>query len=79
MVGRGLFKEERKEGQRSKISKIIGMEMESPCRPEDDANGAEAAEIPLPDGWEIKVDEFGKPFFVDHGNKFTTRIDPRDQ
>lgn len=33
--------------------------------------------LPLPEGWETKVDEHGKSFFIDHRRKTTTFIDPR--
>lgn len=32
---------------------------------------------PLPLGWEIKLDEHGKCFFIDHMRKATTYVDPR--
>ena len=32
---------------------------------------------PLPPGWETKLDKQSKPFFIDHGSKTTTFIDPR--
>ena len=32
---------------------------------------------PLPAGWEIKVDEHGKCFFIDHSRRATTYVDPR--
>lgn len=32
---------------------------------------------PLPPGWEIKMDEHGKCFFIDHVRKATTYVDPR--
>lgn len=32
---------------------------------------------PLPMGWEIKMDEQGKCFFIDHLRKATTYVDPR--
>ncbi|CAF4316485.1 unnamed protein product, partial [Didymodactylos carnosus] len=31
----------------------------------------------LPSGWEFKLDDSGKIFFVDHGSRSTTYIDPR--
>lgn len=36
-------------------------------------------EIPLPDGWDIAHDFDGKMYFIDHVNKKTTWIDPRDR
>ncbi|KAM8765421.1 E3 ubiquitin-protein ligase HECW1 [Rhynchonycteris naso] len=33
--------------------------------------------LELPRGWEIKTDQQGKSFFVDHNNRTTTFIDPR--
>eukprot|EP01119_Soliformovum_irregulare_P013375 TRINITY_DN3546_c0_g1_i3.p1 TRINITY_DN3546_c0_g1~~TRINITY_DN3546_c0_g1_i3.p1 ORF type:complete len:594 (-),score=150.30 TRINITY_DN3546_c0_g1_i3:531-2312(-) len=34
---------------------------------------------PLPQGWELKHDPQGKPYFIDHINKKTTYSDPRVQ
>jgi len=31
----------------------------------------------LPSGWEAKLDEGGKVFFIDHSKRLTTREDPR--
>lgn len=36
-------------------------------------------EIPLPSGWDIGTDYDGKVYFIDHINKQTTWIDPRDR
>lgn len=36
-------------------------------------------EIPLPSGWDIGTDFDGKVYFIDHINKQTTWIDPRDR
>lgn len=36
-------------------------------------------EVPLPDGWEKSVDSAGRTYFIDHVNKKTTWIDPRDR
>lgn len=36
-------------------------------------------EVPLPDGWEKAVDSAGRTYFIDHVNKKTTWIDPRDR
>lgn len=36
-------------------------------------------EIPLPSGWDIGTDFDGKIYFIDHINKQTTWIDPRDR
>ena len=36
-------------------------------------------EFPLPDGWEEGRDFDGKAFFIDHNNRRTTWIDPRDR
>ncbi|XP_015911058.1 protein kibra [Parasteatoda tepidariorum] len=36
-------------------------------------------EIPLPDGWDVGRDFDGKIYFIDHINKKTTWIDPRDR
>ncbi len=49
------------------------------CADSESEQTDEAAEIPLPDGWELKVDQCGKVFFVDHKTKTTTWIDPRDR
>lgn len=32
---------------------------------------------PLPPGWELKTDQFGQSYFVDHARRATTFIDPR--
>ena len=34
---------------------------------------------PLPEGWDINFDFDGKPYFIDHKNKTTTWVDPRDR
>uniref|UniRef100_A0A8C7VUJ4 HECT-type E3 ubiquitin transferase n=1 Tax=Oncorhynchus mykiss TaxID=8022 RepID=A0A8C7VUJ4_ONCMY len=34
-------------------------------------------QLELPRGWEMKHDQSGKPFFVDHNRRSTTFIDPR--
>ncbi|KAM5152312.1 E3 ubiquitin-protein ligase HECW2 isoform 1-T2 [Mantella aurantiaca] len=34
-------------------------------------------QVELPRGWEMKHDQQGKPFFVDHNSRSTTFIDPR--
>ncbi|XP_041968975.1 protein kibra isoform X2 [Aricia agestis] len=36
-------------------------------------------EIPLPDGWDYARDFDGKLYFIDHNNRKTTWIDPRDR
>lgn len=36
-------------------------------------------EIPLPQGWELGRDYDGKVYFIDHNNKKTTWVDPRDR
>lgn len=33
----------------------------------------------LPDGWDIATDFDGKTYYIDHVNKKTTWIDPRDR
>ncbi|CDW56089.1 protein kibra [Trichuris trichiura] len=38
-----------------------------------------SSDLPLPEGWEIKVDNDGRPYFIDHRSKITTWIDPRDR
>uniref|UniRef100_A0A5S6QL99 WW domain-containing protein n=1 Tax=Trichuris muris TaxID=70415 RepID=A0A5S6QL99_TRIMR len=40
---------------------------------------AASSDLPLPEGWEIKVDNDGRPYFIDHRSKITTWIDPRDR
>ncbi|CAF4748366.1 unnamed protein product, partial [Rotaria socialis] len=30
------------------------------------------ASPPLPSGWESRIDQFGRPYFIDHNNKTTT-------
>lgn len=35
--------------------------------------------IDLPDGWDIATDFDGKTYYIDHVNKKTTWIDPRDR
>jgi uncharacterized membrane protein len=30
------------------------------------------ASLPLPTGWESRIDQFGRPYFIDHNNKTTT-------
>ena len=36
-------------------------------------------DCPLPEGWDIGMDYDGKPYFIDHKNKTTTWVDPRDR
>lgn len=36
-------------------------------------------ELPLPDGWDVATDFDGKIYYIDHTNKKTTWIDPRDR
>ncbi|XP_058853213.1 protein KIBRA-like [Acipenser ruthenus] len=36
-------------------------------------------ELPLPEGWEEAVDFDGKVYYIDHKNKATSWIDPRDR
>ena len=36
-------------------------------------------ELSLPDGWEAARDIDGKVYYIDHHNKRTTWIDPRDR
>lgn len=40
---------------------------------------AASADIPLPDGWDMATDFDGKVYYIDHQNKKTTWIDPRDR
>ncbi|KAB7505944.1 E3 ubiquitin-protein ligase Su(dx), partial [Armadillidium nasatum] len=35
------------------------------------------AEEPLPQGWEMRVDQYGRPYYVDHNTKSTTWERPR--
>jgi len=32
---------------------------------------------PLPNGWEVRTDKYGRPYFLDHVHRRTTFIDPR--
>ena len=34
-------------------------------------------DMPLPEGWDIRTDNSGRPFFLDHTHRATTYIDPR--
>lgn len=36
-------------------------------------------DCPLPEGWDIGMDYDGKPYFIDHKNKTTSWVDPRDR
>ncbi|KAG8439186.1 hypothetical protein GDO86_005414 [Hymenochirus boettgeri] len=36
-------------------------------------------ELPLPEGWEEAIDVDGKVYYIDHANKTTSWIDPRDR
>lgn len=36
-------------------------------------------DCPLPEGWDVGFDFDGKPYFIDHKNKTTTWVDPRDK
>ena len=36
-------------------------------------------DCPLPEGWDVGLDFDGKPYFIDHKNKTTTWVDPRDR
>lgn len=38
-----------------------------------------SGEMPLPPGWEEAKDVDGKTYFIDHDNKLTSWIDPRDR
>lgn len=38
-----------------------------------------SAEMALPAGWDYGTDYDGKVYFIDHNNKKTTWIDPRDR
>jgi len=35
------------------------------------------AQQPLPPGWEVRTDRYGRPYFLDHVHKRTTFVDPR--
>ena len=41
------------------------------------AAAAAAAKSPLPAGWESKVTNYGRKFFINHATKSTTWVDPR--
>ena len=55
--------------------------MESAANDCDESHmtGGTSSQLPLPDGWEVKVDESGRAFFVDHLARLTTWVDPRDR
>lgn len=36
-------------------------------------------ELPLPEGWEAAQDHDGKVYYIDHANKTTSWVDPRDR
>ncbi|KRZ18695.1 Protein kibra, partial [Trichinella zimbabwensis] len=59
--------------QQQQAQKLTGQSETAPVAP------MSSSELPLPEGWEIKVDSDGRPFFVDHRSKTTTWIDPRDR
>ncbi|KRZ39627.1 Protein kibra, partial [Trichinella pseudospiralis] len=59
--------------QQQQAQKSTGQSETAPVAP------MSSSELPLPEGWEIKVDSDGRPFFVDHRSKTTTWIDPRDR
>lgn len=44
-----------------------------------DMSNQRNGEIPLPQGWELGRDYDGKVYFIDHNNKKTTWVDPRDR
>jgi len=35
------------------------------------------ANKPLPQGWEVRTDKYGRPYFLDHNHRRTTFVDPR--
>lgn len=43
------------------------------------AAAAAAAEEPLPDGWELRFDQYGRKYYVDHTTKSTTWERPSSQ
>ncbi|OQR72822.1 protein kibra-like, partial [Tropilaelaps mercedesae] len=34
--------------------------------------------LPLPNGWDVGRDLDGRTYFIDHVNRLTTWVDPRD-
>jgi E3 ubiquitin-protein ligase HECW1 len=38
----------------------------------DNNNNNDPPSPPLPSGWESRIDQFGRPYFIDHNNKTTT-------
>lgn len=42
-------------------------------------NTFQSGKTSLPNGWEISADYDGKVYFIDHINRKTTWIDPRDR
>ncbi len=43
------------------------------------SDGHPASDIPLPQGWDVGKDFDGKVYFIDHINKKTTWVDPRER
>lgn len=41
--------------------------------------GETCRELPLPSGWEEAVDLDGRIFYIDHNNRRTSWLDPRDR
>lgn len=41
--------------------------------------GLQISNVDLPNGWDIATDYDGKIYYIDHVNKKTTWIDPRDR
>jgi uncharacterized protein YbdZ (MbtH family) len=39
--------------------------------------GTSFANQPLPRGWEVRTDKFGRPYYLDHVHRKTTFVDPR--
>jgi len=45
--------------------------------PTNPSDGTNLTNQPLPRGWEIRTDRFGRPYYLDHVHKKTTFVDPR--
>ena len=40
---------------------------------------ASSGSVPLPSGWDVGKDYDGKIYYIDHNNKKTTWVDPRER
>ena len=40
---------------------------------------ASSCSVPLPSGWDVGKDYDGKIYYIDHNNKKTTWVDPRER